>query len=35
MIYDRYVYDIEVVFPNTDVFRIIQGQITIDKEVTK
>lgn len=29
------VYDIEIVAPNTDVTRIVQGKVTINPEVTR
>ncbi|ENV08306.1 hypothetical protein F966_02980 [Acinetobacter higginsii] len=34
-IFDSCVYDLEMVAPNTDVIRLLEGEITLSKEVTR
>ncbi len=31
----KYVYDIEITFPDASVYRVIKGELTLDREVTK
>lgn len=31
----KYVYDIEITFPDGSVYRVIQGEMLLDREVTK
>ena len=33
--FDSCVYDLEMIAPNTDVIRLIEGEITLSKEVTR
>lgn len=33
-VFTKYIYDIEITFPNSDVYRVIQGRVLVDKEVT-
>lgn len=33
--FDSCVYDLEMVAPNTDVIRLIEGEVTLSKEVTR
>lgn len=28
-------YDIEIIAPNSDVIRVVQGRVTVDREVTR
>jgi hypothetical protein len=34
MTFNRAVYDLEIVFPNEDVVRLLKGRVLIDREVT-
>jgi len=32
---NKYIYDIEITFPDSSVYRVIKGSILIDQEVTR